>query len=295
MLDESNFAVAYIYPVETKNGHIPCTNCNKVYEGNFCPNCGEKRFSSHHLSIGHYAEETVEGLTHFDNKFFRTIKTLVAKPGQLSFDNINGKTVRFLKAFQLFLIINLIIFLLPVFNVFSLPLDNYVRYTPFTNYGTVEAVNKKVAAKKMSYKVYEAEFNEAMHSSSKGYIMVLIPFYALLCAIMFINKKKKVGEHLIFATHFMSFVLVALFLVTILIIGPLEYLVRTNKWNISTDAMAAYTLGTVFFIYLVSAFRKFYQASTVQVILATLVITLSFFPILQVYRMLMFYKIIGLS
>ncbi len=283
--------------METKKGYIPCTNCDIPYEGNFCPNCGEKRFTSHSLSLAHHAEETLEGLTHFDNKFFRTIKTLVTKPGEISLDNVQGRTVRFVKAFQLFLIINLIVFMVPIFNPFSLPLHSYVTYTPFTNYGTKEAVKKEVETRNISYKEYEAKFNERMHATSKGYIILFIPLYALLFSLFFFNTKKRFGEHLVFATHFMSFVLIIFLFMSLIIEGLILAAVSLfgYKGYVDFDGLMVVSLALILFTYLFFSIRRFYQPGILQNILTTICTGVGMFFLLQIYRMFIFYKIIWFS
>ena len=113
-----------------------CNNCNGEFIGNYCSNCGEKMFNKKDLSLKHFAEESFEGFVHFDNKFFRTLKTLLISPGQLSLDYINGKRVRYMKPVQSFLIINLIFFFFISTNIFSLTLPNYITKNPFINYTT---------------------------------------------------------------------------------------------------------------------------------------------------------------
>jgi hypothetical protein len=66
----------------------------------------------------------------------RTIKMLLARPGQLSLDYVNGRRVRYMKPVQLFMIINLIFFFLITNNIFSLTLNNYINYEPFISFNT---------------------------------------------------------------------------------------------------------------------------------------------------------------
>lgn len=63
---------------------MDCKTCGHALEENYSPACGERKFDPEELSVKHFAEETFEGLVHFDNKFFHTLRTLIAKPGQLS-------------------------------------------------------------------------------------------------------------------------------------------------------------------------------------------------------------------
>jgi hypothetical protein len=61
-----------------------CGNCGAQLTGPFCSQCGEKKFSRQDYSLGHFVEEAIDGLTHFDSRFLRTLKLLLTKPGELS-------------------------------------------------------------------------------------------------------------------------------------------------------------------------------------------------------------------
>jgi len=279
--------------LNTPTENIICTNCQTEFIGSYCPSCGEKKFDKHDLTIAHFAEETVEGLFHFDNKFFRTIKTLFTSPGQLSLDYVSGRKSRFVKPFQFFLIVNLIYFLLPLSNPFSLPLENYIQYRPFTNYNTVATLNAKLAKEHTTIVNYEPRFKEEMHVNSKEFILVFIPAYALIFGLLFFNKKRTFAEHLVFATHYQAFVLIAFLVIPFIAeIGVgLAGIKYGNEFSQVFDIIfsAVYTLALA--AYLFFAFKKFYQAHWVQNLVVALAVALVYFNLLQYYRMFLFYKI----
>jgi hypothetical protein len=84
-----------------------CQNCGDQRQEKFCPNCGEKQYTAKALTIKHLGGEIFEGLSHFDSKFFKSVKTLITRPGELSLQFCKGVTVRFMKPFSLFLLANL--------------------------------------------------------------------------------------------------------------------------------------------------------------------------------------------
>jgi len=55
-----------------------CGNCGAQLTGPFCAQCGEKKFSPHDYSVAHLFEEVLDGLTHFDTRFLRTLKVLLS-------------------------------------------------------------------------------------------------------------------------------------------------------------------------------------------------------------------------
>jgi Protein of unknown function (DUF3667) len=90
-----------------------CHNCDNTLteKDNFCSYCGQE---NHDLKvpIPHILEEVVEGLSHFDNKFFTTMKSLFQKPGQITKDFLDGKRTRFVPPLRLFFFVSTMFFFL---------------------------------------------------------------------------------------------------------------------------------------------------------------------------------------
>jgi len=273
---------------------MDCKSCGNDHLENFCPECGEKAFNTKLLSAKHFAEETFEGLVHFDNKFFRTVKTLITMPGQLSLDYTEGRRVRYMKPIPFFLVVSLLFFFLTIGNIFSLALYNYVTYKPFTNYNTQGIVKDKLVQAKLSMTEYEQLFNEKMTANSKEFIFIFIPFYGLVFFLLFFWKKHFFVEHLVFATHFITFILL-FSLAGAYLIGIPFYLINKTQYSEHFDQF--YSLFTVicFGIYLIFAVHKFYRTNFFWTILTSASVAYTFFLFIQYYRMLLFFKIIWLS
>jgi hypothetical protein len=81
--------------------HGNCANCQTPLAGGFCHACGQRAHV--HRSLLHFGEELLHGLLHFDAKGWRTLPLLVARPGKLTRDYIDGKRTRFVSPLALFL------------------------------------------------------------------------------------------------------------------------------------------------------------------------------------------------
>ena len=269
-----------------------CKSCGNHHQENFCPNCGEKKFNTGQLSIKHFIEETFEGFVHFDSKFFYTIKTLVTRPGQLSVDYAEGRRIRSMRPVQFFLVINLLFFFLVGYgNMYSLPLNNYMTYKPFTNYNTKQIIANKLKAEKTSYKEYQQYFNAKMATESKEYLFVFIPVYGLIFYLLLFWKQKYFTTHLAFAAHFISFVLIWNFLSFYLITVPFYFIAKVNYSQIF-DAFSGILTSTVIAVYLALSIRKFYNPHIIIRLLISLAIGYTFFEFVQLYRMALFFKIV---
>ncbi len=78
-----------------------CANCRAAVTGVYCAACGQPAHV--HRSLGHFLEEAVHGLFHFDTKAWRTVPMAAFRPGTLTFDYIHGRRARYISPVALFL------------------------------------------------------------------------------------------------------------------------------------------------------------------------------------------------
>ncbi len=112
-------AVGALLQRKAKHGPEPgavCHNCDTVLAGPYCHACGQDA-DDHHRSIGHLAWEGVEGLTHLDGRLAQTLPMLMAHPGRLARDHLEGRRARHVPPFRLFLI-SLLIFMFVLEQIF---------------------------------------------------------------------------------------------------------------------------------------------------------------------------------
>lgn len=270
---------------------IKCPSCNSLVTDKFCANCGEKKLTDHDFSKKHIAEESIEGFTHLDNKIFRTSKLLATKPGLLTRYFSEGKRVPYMKPFQLFIVCNLFFFfLLNKGNVFTINFYNYLNFDPYQSLGTKEIISEK-AKPAAEYKHFATLFNEKLATQSKAFIIFFIPVFALGFALLFYSKKKYFSEHLVFAVHFFSFLLLYFIIIQYVVETPFYYFSK-QSYNSIFDALLSAIHLIVFSIYLVIASRVFYRASVIHALMAAVTTAVVFAVFLFVYRMLLFYNIV---
>ena len=87
-----------------------CANCGAPLAGEYCVACGQRHEPQVH-TIGHFAGEAFESVTHADSRLWRTLGYLLARPGRLTREFFEGKRARYLPPFRLYLVISLLFFL----------------------------------------------------------------------------------------------------------------------------------------------------------------------------------------
>ncbi len=81
-----------------------CKNCGTQFEGNFCPNCGQ-RLNSGRIIFRESAKDVLEHYFDFDAPLFRTIKGMVTNPGKLIKEYIAGKRKSYSHPFRYFVLV----------------------------------------------------------------------------------------------------------------------------------------------------------------------------------------------
>jgi len=103
----------------TGDGYLngPCPNCATELAGNFCLECGQsaKDLKKPFVSL---IRDILGDVFSFDGRLFRTIPALMFRPGHITRAYIEGKRMRYVPPFRLFLITSVLFFLV-LFGVTS--------------------------------------------------------------------------------------------------------------------------------------------------------------------------------
>jgi len=213
----------YVSPRAPKHGlevGAPCPNCGTALAGAYCYACGQKG-EEYHRSIGHLIAEAFENLTHFDGRFWKTMPALIAKPGKLTRDYLDGHRAAQIPPFRLFLIVLVLVFFAGSMNfqannvhVRFAPADTFIARDPADRAQFKEAFDALRAKPSTHWMVERGEaavkdpeaLLTAMEHWSHQFAILMLPIAALMLSLLFVFKRGVyVFDHLIFSMHSLSF------------------------------------------------------------------------------------------
>lgn len=88
-----------------------CYNCGLRLAGAFCANCGQK-VQELDPTLKHFLHDLTHELLHVDGKIFKSVWTLLARPGVLTREYFEGRRVRWISPIRLYLVFSIAYFAL---------------------------------------------------------------------------------------------------------------------------------------------------------------------------------------
>jgi len=217
-----------------------CANCREPMHGEYCVACGQRRFRPEDRRFAHLVAESFGALTDLDGRLWRSLRALMLQPGRIARDWFDGRRAAWISPIRLFLLANLVYFLLPVVSDLSLPLHNQVRghtYRSFAaeacadpatndkcNWGgqmhsrlTEPLFLHKVARERSAAAArgerfdpaaFEQRYNARSADIGKLLVIVHVPFVALVLSLVAWRSHRYYAEHFVVALGLVTFVLV---------------------------------------------------------------------------------------
>jgi len=88
-----------------------CKNCGYLFEGNFCPSCGQS-VAEVQKPIKHFLGDLLGSVFALDIRLIRSVPVLLFRPGKLSSEYIDGKRASHVAPFRLYFFASLVFFFL---------------------------------------------------------------------------------------------------------------------------------------------------------------------------------------
>jgi hypothetical protein len=88
-----------------------CLNCQTTVIGRYCHECGQENLEPKE-TVWHLVQHFFNDITHFDGKFFATVKLLLRKPGFLSAEYIAGRRMSYLNPIRMYVFTSAFFFII---------------------------------------------------------------------------------------------------------------------------------------------------------------------------------------
>ena len=243
-----------------------CQNCETQYKGNYCPECGQSA-TEFNKPIKFLFVDIVGNIFAFDTRFWKTIVSLIFKPGTLTANYVQGQHARYMPPFRLYIFTSFFVFLLLSIYVnkeVEIDEDSWTEISSTLKkklkdeaavLNSSESQNLKNEDEKE--KVIETVLKVIDNPSAylNRYIkyvswsmFLLMPIYGFYLWLFFFRSKRYYYSHLIFALNQHSFVF--LFFVGLIFLQLL--------WPNRSIYPELY-LGYIVPVYLYLGIRKFYK------------------------------------
>jgi hypothetical protein len=140
-----------------------CLNCHAELNGRYCHQCGQENIEPRQ-TVWHLITHFFYDITHFDGKFFTTLKGLLFKPGYLSKEFMVGRRQSYLDPVRMYLFTSAIFFILFfwLFNVKKIAAGANFSTKPQNIELTKRTLLKSVSTREDSLKI-ESAFSRAKH------------------------------------------------------------------------------------------------------------------------------------
>lgn len=269
-----------------------CINCGSPLSGNFCSNCGEKVFSDHDKTIGHFVHETFHFLTHLDGKFLTSLKAVFSKPGLLSLEYCRGIRKKYFKPVSLFLVGVIIYLFFPLLQGLNMSYyENINTFSALHVYVVEDVAVKKAEKKNITTEELANRYDAKSPKVSKIMLLLLLPFSGLLLWLLFFRKREYLFDHLIMGTEINTVFLYMVFLfipLLLLLGGKIWYLISGNDFHYGDPVIVPLQI-VILSAYWSMSFRKFYGTGVWETIWKTFVFfVLHGLLVYVVYRLLLF-------
>jgi hypothetical protein len=185
-----------------------CASCGSPLAGPFCAQCGERRLEDDDRSLRRYLIDDVGEVASVDGKLLRTLRLLVAKPGQLTLEFLRGRRVSYLKPLQIFLLANLAYFVMQPLSAYrgynttlAMQMGRQFYSEAADIAGTVE---RTVAERATTLESYAAVYDAKSEIYAQTLILLMIPLFALAVGLLQLRARRRFVDHVVFVTHYFA-------------------------------------------------------------------------------------------
>lgn len=166
-----------------------CKNCAKEFEGNYCPECGQKA-STKRFSTKILFSELVDKVLPIDRGVLYTSWHMLTRPGQTLRDYLDGKRAKLTKPFQFLLI-------MVALSLIFFSQDEFKQ-------GMQAGYSSTGNPKSETAKAFSQQSMQWITDNMTALIVGIIPFMALVAHWFFRKRDLNLAEHVVVSCYLVA-------------------------------------------------------------------------------------------
>jgi hypothetical protein len=187
-----------------------CPTCKVEVDTPYCATCGERRLQPGDLRLSALLAQIAQSMSSVDGRLLRTLRSLLAAPGELTVAYLQGRRKPFIAPFPFFLIVNVAFFAVQSFSgnaIFSTPLASHLHVQDWSELAQ-RLVEQRLRVLGTTLAAYTPLFDQAVQVNAKALVILMtLPFAALL-ALLSRRDGRPLVTHLVFSLLFYAFLMV---------------------------------------------------------------------------------------
>lgn len=193
-----------------------CRNCGARTASRFCPDCGQAT-ALHPPTVGEFVHELVTHSIALEGALWRTLAALLLRPGHLTVEYFRGRRAHYIAPLRLYLTFSLILFAIGIsggdlrmgnesirFRVPEEAKPGQIVIGPRTRVREtgIELVDRALGRiDALTPEQRSMKVNAGMRQYLPYVLIVLVPVLALYLKLLYWNRHRLYGEHLVVAFH----------------------------------------------------------------------------------------------
>ncbi len=271
-----------------------CLHCSAPLNGRYCSQCGEKVYEAKDKKVLHLFEEMAHFLTHFEGKFFTTLRTMFRHPGQMAHEYCLGIRKKYFKPVSFYFLLVVIYLLFPMFRGLNMSLEGHLGQHLYKDMAA-RMVTWKQEKRNLDFNAVKIKFEAKSEKVSKLMLLVVLPICAVLLFIMFRQQHRYFFDHFILSAEISSMFLLILFLILPLLQGAILGVFGQGGQILTSEENMISIALIIQFTYSLVAFKKFYSTSTIMSGVSAAIFSVTqLFVFLVAYKFLLFVTVIAL-
>lgn len=229
-----------------------CASCGHDLTGRYCAECGERRLRPDEFSVRRFIRDGVREAFNLQAGLLPTLRALVLRPGTLTLAYMEGRRVRYFGPVKLFLLANLIYFLVQPFTGFSgynTPLRSHMERQVYSGTWLRSMVEERVQdrvtaradaqlraepdlelavarerAATIEGVLYPTRFNALGSVYARALVALIIPALVGIMWLLHLGRGVPLIKHVVFVTYYHAWALFFIGSVFLLALGSLNRL-----------------------------------------------------------------------